>query len=87
MEIFTNGGWSPVCGISHGAVSVVCKALGFAGAGASSEAAPQVGPGLHVPRLGDLRCSGSETSVLDCSFEAGDDVYCAASEASSIRCS
>merc|ERR1719350_973851 len=87
VEIFVNGEWSPVCGISQGAESVVCKALGFAGAGVSSEAAPQVGPSVRVPRLGDLRCSGSETSVLDCSFEAGDDVYCAASEASSIRCS
>merc|ERR1739844_784938 len=77
VEIFVNGEWSPVCGISPGAETLVCKALGFAGAAISKEAAPKVGRSVRAPRLGDLRCKGSETSILDCSFEAEVDVYCA----------
>merc|ERR1712012_858448 len=82
VEIFVNGEWSPVCGISPGAETLVCKALGFAGVAVSKGSAPTVGRSLRAPRLGDLRCKGSEASVLDCSFDAGDDVYCAPSEAS-----
>jgi len=33
-----------------------------------------------------LECQGSETSVLECSFDAGTDVYCAASEAAVLHC-
>merc|ERR1711879_417841 len=81
-EVFLHGGWSPVCGMSSGAASVFCKALGFAGTVTRIETARST----KAPMLGDLSCSGSETSVLECNFESGEDVYCAPSEASLIRC-
>lgn len=84
LEIFVNEEWSPVCGISPGAQSLACKALGFAGA--DSSAGSMEVAGGRIPGVGKLDCKGSETSLLDCSFEAGDDVYCAPAEASTISC-
>ena len=84
VEIYLGGHWSPVCGISSGAESLVCKELGFAGAVAGS--VQEKARSLSSPRIGGLTCSGAEASVLDCSYEFGDDVYCAPSEASLISC-
>merc|ERR1712087_201004 len=81
-EIFVHGEWSPVCGISPGAQSLLCKALGFAGADSSGGSVWAAGS--RVPSVGSLECKGSEASVLECHFDAKDDVYCAASEASAI---
>ena len=86
LEMLVNEEWSPVCGISPGAQSLACKALGFAGAADSSAGSMEIAGGSHIPRVGKLDCKGSETSLLDCSFEAGDDVYCAPAEASTISC-
>jgi len=83
VEIFLSGSWSPVCGISSGAESLVCKALGFMG---TASGAVESGHGFSAPRIGGLTCSGTEGSVLECSFESGDDVYCAPSEASIVHC-
>ena len=85
VEIYLNNHWSPVCGISSGAESLVCRGLGFAGAATGSQ--PQANPwSLSTPDVGDLICSGGEKSVIDCTFETSDDVYCAPSEASFISC-
>ena len=84
LEVFLNEAWSPVCGISPGAQALACKALGFAGADSSGGSVGAAGS--RIPRVGSLECGGSEASLLDCSFEANDDVYCAASEASTISC-
>merc|ERR1711956_24057 len=81
-EVFLHEAWSPVCGISAGAASVLCKALGFAGMVTGAETARST----KTPGVGDLSCSGSEASVLECSFESGQDVYCAPYEASLIHC-
>merc|ERR1719350_1724588 len=82
VEVFLREAWSPVCRISSGAASVLCKALGFAGMALEAGTAR----GTKPPGVGDLSCSGSEASVLECSFESGEDVYCAPSEASLIHC-
>lgn len=85
LEVFAAGAWSTVCGVSTGAASVACKAMGFSGAAAAGPAAEK-GRGRSAPALGELTCSGSEASVLECSFQLGEDVYCAATEASVVRC-
>merc|ERR1712154_344300 len=74
VEIFLNNRWSPVCGISSGAESLLCKTLGFAGAAAGSQHGGTA-RSSSAPLVGDLACSGFEESVLNCSFNAGDDVY------------
>ena len=84
VEIYLGGRWSPVCGISTGAESLVCKELGFAGAAAGT--GQEKTRSLSSPSVGGLTCSGAEASVLDCSYDVGDDVYCAPSEASLVSC-
>merc|ERR1712113_1315190 len=85
VEIYLNKQWSSVCGLSSGAESLVCRGVGFAGA--ATERQPQDEAwSLSTPNVGDLTCSGGEESVLGCSFESGDDVYCAPAEASFISC-
>jgi len=81
-EVFLDGAWSPVCGMSSGAASVLCKAAGFAGTASGTETARS----MKSLRVGDLRCSGSEATVLDCTSLRGEDVYCASSEASLVHC-
>merc|ERR1711997_122805 len=77
VEVFLHEAWSPVCRISSGAASVLCRALGFPG----TTTAVGTAQGTMAPVVGDMSCSGSEASVLECSFESGEDVYCAPSEA------
>ena len=83
VEIFSGGRWSSVCGLNAGAAAVLCKAMGFAGA---STGAVTTARSTEVPMVGSLRCSGSEASPLACNFDAGEDVYCAATEAASLQC-
>ena len=70
LEVFVSGAWSPVCGVTAGAATVACKALGFSGAQAVVEKAS----GRAAPAVGELSCSGSEASILDCSYQIGEDV-------------
>jgi hypothetical protein len=85
LEIFVGGVWSPVCGIDPGAVAVACKSMGFAGVVEASSIS-QATWGSRVPAVGNLHCSGSESSLLDCSFERDEEVFCAPSEANVIHC-
>jgi hypothetical protein len=85
VEVFMGGLWSPVCGMNPGAVAVACKSMGSAGA-AATHASAETAHATNLPQIGGLSCKGTEESVLDCSYEAGEDVYCAASEASSVSC-
>merc|ERR1711994_465533 len=82
VEVFLNNAWSSVCGANSGAASLLCRSLGFTGVASEADSARST----RAPRIGGLSCSGSESSVLDCSFDHGDEVYCAASEASLIHC-
>ena len=84
LEVRIGGVWSPVCGVTLGAATVACKLMGFAGAGTAASARAE--HAIKEPRLGDLDCGGSETSILDCSFREGDDVFCAPMEAVVVNC-
>merc|ERR1711860_448775 len=84
--IYTQGQWSPVCGLTPGAVAVICKGLGFPGAAAAVVESVPAGHSFSRPNIGNLDCRGSESNVMDCSFEVGADVYCAASEAAVVNC-
>lgn len=88
-EVFYEGRWSRICGVTPGAVLLLCKAMGFSAGSALLEEASGIGSSsssAKAPSIGELTCSGSEASVLDCSFESGEDVYCAASEAAAVHC-
>ena len=88
-EIHADGLWAPICndGITPGAQTVICKAMGFSGAGASS-ISKCVGKecGSTAPAYSELACTGSEKNVLECPQQVGDDVFCAASESIVVSC-
>jgi len=88
-EIYVDGTWAPVCnsGITPGSQTVICKAMGFSGAGSTAvktcvgEECGDVAPGFSA-----LSCSGSEKNVLECPHESGGDVFCAPSESILVTC-
>lgn len=90
LELFRAGSWTSVCrsGLTDGARSVACKALGYVATTAGAEAAVSSacndpGRGLDfcggaAPRISNMGCSGHESGLLACPYIEGDDVYCAA---------
>ena len=80
-EIFHESTWTPICssGLSTGAATVICKSMGFTGTSGSSKFSVTA-CGSSPPGVSELACSGTESAPLACPHEAGDDVFCAASE-------
>mmetsp|Transcript_56149 Transcript_56149/g.89063 ORF Transcript_56149/g.89063 Transcript_56149/m.89063 type:complete len:280 (-) Transcript_56149:27-866(-) len=88
-EVHVDGAWSPICnsGITPGAQTVICKSMGFSGAGASGVSkCVGKGCGATAPGFSELACSGSEHNVLECPHQAGEDVFCAPSESIVVSC-
>merc|ERR1712241_1631717 len=94
LEIFKAGGWAPVCntGFTAGAEMVACKSMGFDGVKPSSVPAMcntfkgKNYCGAVPPYVSKVSCAGQETSFQSCSFEEGDDVFCAPEESAIVRC-
>lgn len=94
-EIFRNGRWAPICkaGFTEGAASVLCKAMGFAGSQTFQQSVSCANYGgrnfcgTEMPDISEVSCSGQEQSIADCSFEEGDDVFCAPQESVVLQCS
>ena len=86
-EILSMKTWVPICsgGASAGAASVICKSMGFSAASGSSKCSGD-GCGRNPPGIGELVCSGAESSPLACTHKVGDDVFCAASESVVVNC-
>ena len=85
LEVFHEGHWGPVCrdGFHEGEAAVACKSMGFSGARAPAATPCQQESGdnfcgSQAASLSEVRCVGSERSVADCTFIAGDAVFCAA---------
>merc|ERR1712087_760143 len=91
-EVFMGDRWTPICssGLSSGAAAVICKSMGFSGAAdGGSSCGAFLGSnfcGSVAPGLSELACSGTESEVLACSHEAGEDVFCAPSESVVVTC-
>jgi hypothetical protein len=88
-EVHLDGAWSPICnsGTTPGAQTVICKAMGFSGAGAGGVAkCAGKGCGNTAPGFSELACSGSERNVLECPHQVGEDVFCAPSESIVVTC-
>jgi hypothetical protein len=89
LEVFYRGSWGSVCSAGFSAEQVACKQMGFTSSKkwVSTCAAAGVGfCGSEPPRVGLLACTGNEQSVFACSYEEGDDVFCAANEAVVLAC-
>jgi len=85
LQIFLDGAWASVCGLTKGACAVACRAMGFAGA---ANEIGESGKNWSVlpPEVGELSCNGKEASLLDCSFQRGEAVFCAPTEAAVVKC-
>ena len=89
LEVFLSGRWAPVCseGFGDGAAAVACKSMGFSGVEPMQRDCVGVGLcGAVAPQLSDVKCVGSEGSLLSCPHLEGDDVYCAPEESVVVHC-
>lgn len=87
VEIFHNGEWGTICDdhwdINDG--DVVCKMLNYSGALRTPKQA-FFGPGNGKIWLGNVKCSGNETSLLQCGNPGWNVDICDHHEDASVIC-
>jgi deleted-in-malignant-brain-tumors protein 1 len=92
LEVARHGEWESVCsdGFTQGSALIACKQLGFGGATKPSILPTCDSNGGNVcsstPGISRLACSGAEKSLLSCSFDSGDEVFCAKKESVILSC-
>ncbi|XP_062851463.1 neurotrypsin [Trichomycterus rosablanca] len=87
LEVYYSGEWGTVCddNWTDQHAQVVCRQLGFRGhAKVASEGAYEEGKGLIL--LDEVRCVGSESSLLECSHAAWGRHDCSHSEDIAVYC-
>ena len=87
VEIWYNSQWNTVCDdywdISD--ANVVCQQLGYEGAVTAHQSA-HFGEGSGQILLDDLRCTGREVSLLECSHSGINSHNCGHGEDASVTC-
>ncbi|XP_060558824.1 deleted in malignant brain tumors 1 protein-like [Ruditapes philippinarum] len=89
LEVWYNGNWGTVCDDGFGALSasVVCKMLHYPGTNPLVFEKAHFGAGLLLPiYLDDVRCTGTETVLSQCSHIGWGNHNCAHSEDVGILC-
>ena len=83
-----NGEWGTVCDDSwdDSDAQVVCRQLGYAGGVAFQGPAHSWGTGSGQIWLDDVRCSGDEASLWECSHPPPGQHNCGHSEDAGVRC-
>jgi len=87
LEVYYNGRWTTVCGdyyFTDAAASVVCYMLGYGRAGRFIY--NRYGAGSGTIWLYNVRCSGTETSIVDCPHRSWGSHSCSHSEDVSVSC-
>ena len=72
MEVCHINIWGRVCGDSHWGLAdahVTCKQLGLPNTGATTHTVTAVSSGSRVIWLRNVRCSGTEGSLFNCSYD------------------
>ncbi|XP_031553545.1 uncharacterized protein LOC116290605 isoform X2 [Actinia tenebrosa] len=87
VEIFHNGQWGTICNDYWGYSDalVVCRMLGFSG-GNSATASGKYGYGSGIIWLDDVRCTGRETSLLQCTKRMWGRHNCRHSQDAAVVC-
>ena len=88
VEIFNNGNWGTVCDDEWDMkdAQVVCRQFGFPYAVSAPKSA-HFGFGSGNIWLDEVRCSGTESSIVDCSHNGWGSHDCGNSEDASVICS
>uniref|UniRef100_A0A1X7U1B7 Deleted in malignant brain tumors 1 protein n=1 Tax=Amphimedon queenslandica TaxID=400682 RepID=A0A1X7U1B7_AMPQE len=86
VEICLNGEWGTACDDLWGneEAQVVCRQLGFPHEGSIAHSSATYGQGIGPIHLDDVQCTGSESSLLACSYAAIDN--CGHSEDAGVQC-
>lgn len=68
VEVHLDGKWGQVCGNGFGSLdtTVICKTFGYANAGTVETGEHGIGSDPIV--IGDVQCTGTETSLLHCTY-------------------
>ena len=87
VEVYYNDTWGTVCddGWDLNDAAVVCRELGFSGA-ISSSCCAAFGQGNGTIWLGDVRCTGNETSLSSCSHGGWGRRTCGHGEDAGVFC-
>ncbi len=86
VEVCVNNTWGTVCDDFWGApdAMVVCRQAGFQATGAVALGFSRFGQGIDPILLDDVRCIGTETTLLDCPYNPNHN--CIHLEDAGVRC-
>ena len=87
MEVYYNGAWGTVCDDNWGIddARVVCRQLGFQDA-LNAYGSARFGQGIGTIMLDDVRCLGSESSLLSCKHSGVGNHDCRHSQDVRVEC-
>ncbi|XP_037831027.1 lysyl oxidase homolog 2b isoform X2 [Kryptolebias marmoratus] len=86
VEVLKNGEWGTICDDNWDllSASVACRELGF-GTAKEALSGGQLGQGMGPVHMNEVKCSGFEKSITECSFNK-EVVDCSHEEDAAIRC-
>ncbi|XP_072037032.1 uncharacterized protein [Amphiura filiformis] len=88
VEMFHNGGWTPLCDASWGdkEAVVVCRQLGFPIDGAKAQKGAMFGVDLETSLLDEISCNGTESTLQQCAHAEWEEHNCNESQMAGVIC-
>ncbi|KAL5012866.1 hypothetical protein ScPMuIL_011417 [Solemya velum] len=89
VEVYANGVWGTICddGWSRNDAGVVCRMLGYSSSGAQAINNARFGAGSGKIWLTNMRCQGTENSIVSCPSNHWNPTNCGHNEDASVICS
>ena len=87
VEVYYNGTWGSVCddGWDLNDAEVMCRYLGF-GQAIATKSEGLYGQGSGQIWLSNLNCTGTESSIINCSHNGWGSTYCNQNSDASVKC-